>query len=144
MQIFKIDQWTATPQEKHNSDGCWSHENIILSFKCLNGSLAACTRRKRVGKILTLESLTGRFVLMKALLSLRTVSFKKFSATLSKVNKLIFYDFNLVSRMSCFLWTVLFSITVCGSIKTKKLSSIHSIFCNGVNSMVPLLELYNT
>jgi len=59
MQIFKIDQWTATPQEKHNSERCWSHENIILSFKCLNGSLAACTRQKRVGKILALDSLIG-------------------------------------------------------------------------------------
>lgn len=103
MQIFKIDQWTATPQEKHNSDGCWSHENIILSFKCLNGSLASCTRHKRVAKILTLESLTGRFILMKAFLSLRTLSFKKFSATLSKVTKLIFYDLNLVSWVSYFL-----------------------------------------
>lgn len=103
MQIFKIDQWTATPQEKHNSDGCWSHENIILSLKCLNGSLAACTRWKHVGKILTPESLAGRFVLKKAFLSLRTVSFKKFSATLSKATKLIFYDLNLISWVSCFL-----------------------------------------
>lgn len=104
MQIFKIDQWTATPQEKHNSDGCWSHENIILSFKCLNGSLTACARYKRVGKKnLTLENLTGRSVLMKAFFSLRTVSFKNFSATLSKVAKLIFYVLDFVSWNSCFL-----------------------------------------
>lgn len=141
MQIFKIDQWTATPQEKHNSDGCWSHENIILSFKCLYGSLAACTRCKCVGKILTLESLTGRFVLKKAFISLRTVSFKKFSATLSKATKLTCCD--LVGWVSCLLQTVPFSTTVCTSIKTKKILSMHSIFCSGVNSTVPSLDLYD-
>lgn len=103
MQIFKIDQWTETPQEKHNSEGCWSHENIILSFKCLSGSLAACASRKHVEKFLTLEILTGRFVQMNAFLSLRTVSLKKFSATHSEVTKLIFYDLNLVSWASRFL-----------------------------------------
>lgn len=112
MQIFKIDQWTATPQEKHHSDGCWLHENIILSFKCLNGNLTARARYKHGGKSLTLESLTGRFVLMKTFLSLRTVSFKNFSATRSKVTKLIFYVLNFVSWISCFLQNVPFSITV--------------------------------
>lgn len=54
-------------------------------------------------KNLTLENLTGRFVLMKAFFSLRTVSFKNFSATLSKVAKLIFYVLDFVSWNSCFL-----------------------------------------
>lgn len=129
----------SNSQEKHNFDGCWSHENIILSFKCLNGSLTACARYKRVGKSLTLESLTGRFILIKAFFSLRTVSFKNFSAILSKVTKLIFYVLNLVSWISCFVQNVPFSIPA--SIRTKTLS-VYSTFCNGVNSTFYLLDLY--
>lgn len=123
MQIFKVDHWT--PREKHNSDGCWSHENIILSLKCLNGSPAACTKPECIGKILTLQSMTGRFVPMEVFLSLRTLSFKNFSVTFSEVIKLIFYDLNLVSWVNCFLLAVLFSIALHAYIKTKKILSMY-------------------
>lgn len=136
---FKIDQWTATPQEKPNSDGCWSHGNIILSFTCLNGSLMH-VKIQPVGKSLMLKRLTGRFVLTKPFFSLTTVSFKNFSATLSKVTKLVFYVLNLVSWISCFLSNVPL-LHHRSSTRTKTLSMC-STFGSGVNSTFHSLDLY--